>query len=156
MSHKQIFITREGLNKLKAELEYLHNIRRPQIAQQIQRAKEIGGTANNAEYDDAKNEQAFIEGRILKLETEIENAVIIDEQVSPHDSVVIGSRVTVVIQDGKEEHYTIVGSAEANPAGGKISNESPVGQALLGKRIGDEIQVSVPAGILKLKVINIE
>lgn len=153
---KEVFLTAEGLERLKAELEYLQTVRRHEVASQIQRAKEMGSTVNNAEYDDAKNQQAFVEGRILTLEKMIENATIIRAGESALDKVEPGARVTVRNQDGGEENYTIVGSAEANPSEGKISNESPVGRALLDKEVGDEVQVEVPAGVLKLTVIKIE
>ncbi|MBI2906759.1 MAG: transcription elongation factor GreA [Chloroflexi bacterium] len=155
MAQKQVFLTSEGLAKLAAELEHLQTVRRHEVAQRIQQAKELAGTANNAEYEDAKNEQAFVEGRILTLETILKNATIIPAG-KPHPNVVqIGSSVTVLAQDGEEEHYIIVGSAEANPRLGKISNESPVGRGLLGKRVGDEIEVQAPGGPLKLTVMAI-
>ncbi len=148
---KPVPLTREGLAKLEAELEYLRTVRRQQVADRIHQAKELASAQNNAEYDDAKNEQAFVEGRILTLERMIQNAVIIEE--GAHSTQVqLGSVVTVVDADGREEHYTIVGSAEARPKDGRISNESPVGRALLGKTVGDEVQVQVPAGVLRLTV----
>lgn len=156
MPQKETFLTPEGLEKLKAELENLETVRRPQVAEQIHRAKELGGTVDNAEYDDAKNEQAFVEGRILTLESMIKSATLIKEGKSPSSFVKLGSKVRVRNQDGEEEHYTIVGSAEASPSEGRISNESPVGSALLGKRVGDEVEAEAPAGTLKLKLIAIE
>jgi transcription elongation factor GreA len=156
MAQKETFLTPEGLEKLKAELEHLQSVRRPQVAEQIHKAKELGGTVDNAEYDDAKNEQAFVEGRILTLEGMIKSATLIQEEKSPSKYVKLGSKVTVRNQDGEEEQYVIVGSAEASPAEGKISNESPVGSALLGKKVGNEVEAQVPAGTLKLKVVSIE
>ena len=156
MAQKETFLTPEGLEKLKAELENLETVRRPQVAEQIHRAKELGGTVDNAEYDDAKNEQAFVEGRILTVESMIKSATLIKEEKTPSSFVKLGSKVRVRNQDGEEEHYTIVGSAEASPSDGKISNESPVGSALLGKRVGDEVEAEAPAGTLKLKLIAIE
>ena len=156
MAQKEVFLTAEGLEKLKAELEYLRTVRRQEVAEQIRLAKELGSMVNNAEYDDAKNQQAFVEGRILTLERMIKNARIIAAEDLPSDQVKLGSKVTVCNQDGEEEHYIIVGSAEANPSQGKISNESPVGQALLGKRVGESIQVQVPAGEIKLIVTEIK
>jgi transcription elongation factor GreA len=156
MVQKETFLTPEGLEKLKAELEQLQSVRRPQVAEQIHRAKELGGTVDNAEYDDAKNEQAFVEGRVLTLERMIKNATIIQEEKRPSKTVKLGSKVKVRTQDGEEEHYTIVGSAEASPGEGKISNESPVGSALMGKRMGAEVEAKVPSGTLKLKLIAIE
>lgn len=154
MTQKNLFITREGLKKLEAELEYLHSVGRQEVAGKIKRAKEMGGTENNAEYEDAKNDQAFVEGRILTLENMLKKAVIIDRE-SPTGRVALGSRVLLCNQDGKVEQFIIVGSAEANPLEGKISNESPVGQALLGRAVGDEIEVPTPAGVLKLVVMEI-
>lgn len=156
MAQKEVFLTPEGLEKLKAELDYLRSVRRQQVADQIHRAKELGGTVDNAEYDDAKNEQAFVEGRILTLEKMIKNAIIIQEEKAPSSAVKLGSKVTVRSKDGGKELYTIVGSAEANPSEGKISNESPVGHALMGKRVGDEVEVHAPVGARKLKIVAIE
>ncbi len=156
MAQKETFLTPEGLEKLKAELEHLQAVRRPQVAEQIHKAKELGGTVDNAEYDDAKNEQAFVEGRILTLEGMIKSATLIQEEKSPSKWVKLGSKVTVRNPDGEEEQYIIVGSAEASPGEGKISNESPVGSALLGKKVGNEVEAQAPAGTLKLKVVSIE
>jgi transcription elongation factor GreA len=154
MVSKPVPLTREGLAKLERELEYLRTVRRQEVAGRIHQAKELASTQNNAEYDDAKNEQAFVEGRILTLEKMIQNAVIIEEHHS--NRVELGSKVSVVTADGKEEHYTIVGSAEASPKNGRISNESPVGRALLGKSVGEEVQVQVPAGVLRLTITVID
>jgi len=156
MVQKEVFLTPEGLERLKSELEHLSSVRRQQVADQIHRAKELGGTADNAEYDDAKNEQAFVEGRILTLENLIMNAVIIEAEKSTPNKVKLGTKVTVISQDGDHEYYAIVGSAEADPSQGKISNESPAGQALLGKRVGDKAKVRAPAGTSELLVIAIE
>lgn len=155
MPEKEVFITPEGLEKLKAELNYLLTVRRPQIAEQIQKAKELGGTVDNAEYDDAKNEQAFVEGRILTLDKMIKNAVIITEGESKSGLVKLGSKVKVRNQDGEEELYTVVGSVEADPSEKKISNESPVGRALLGKKAGASVKVMTPAGEIKIKIIEV-
>src|SRR3990172_7847325 len=149
MQDKPVPLTREGLAKLEKELDYLRTVRRQEVADRIHQAKELASAQNNAEYDDAKNEQAFVEGRILTLERMIQNAVIIEEGTH-HNLVELGSIVTVVSADGREEHYTIVGSAEARPKDGRISNESPVGRALLGKTVGDEGQGQVPARLLPL------
>ncbi|MFH1484462.1 MAG: transcription elongation factor GreA [Chloroflexota bacterium] len=155
MAQKEVFLTSEGLAKLTAELEHLQTARRSEVAVRIQQAKELAGTANNAEYEEAKNEQAFVEGRILTLENMIKNATIIPAEKPPPDAVGIGSTVTVLAQDGEQEQYTIVGSAEANPKEGKISNESPVGRALLGKGIGEEVEVQAPAGPVKFTITGI-
>jgi transcription elongation factor GreA len=156
MAEKPVPLTKEGMAKLQEELDFLVTVRRPQIARRIQEAKELTSAQNNAEFDDAKNEQAFVEGRILTLERIIQNAALIDEEEAHHSSrVQLGSTVTVSNQDGHEEQYTIVGSAEANPSQGRISNESPVGRALLGKRVGDEVKANVPAGTFHFTITAI-
>ncbi len=154
MNQKKIIITQEGLAKLRSELEHLHSVQRPEVASKIKRAREMGGTENNAEYEDAKNDQAFVEGRILMLENIVKNAAVIESPASP-GVVELGDKVLIQNQDGKIEQFTIVGSTEANPIEGKISNESPVGKALLGKRIGDEVEVSTPAGVLNLLIMDV-
>jgi transcription elongation factor GreA len=154
MEKKPIYLTAAGLAKLEAELNYLRTVRRAEIANRIHQAKELADTVDNAEYDDAKNLQAFVEGRILTLERLTKNAVIIEEERAT-DSVKVGSTVTVLTPEHQEERYTIVGSIEADPSNGRISNESPVGRALLGKKVGDEVQVQTPAGTLHLTIIEI-
>ena len=149
------YLTPGGLEGLKAELDELRTSRRQLVAERIQKTKEIGGTVDNAAYDEAKNEQAFVEGRILTLDSMINNAIIILEQSEPSDVVLIGCSVTVVNQKGEKGNYTIIGSAEADPSRGKISNVSPIGSALLGKRVGDVAEVSVPAGKIKLEILEI-
>jgi transcription elongation factor GreA len=150
---KAQYLSREGLDKLRTELTELVEVRRPEIAVRIHDAKEHGDITENAEYEEAKNEQAFIEGRIAQLEALIKNATIIDENHST-DHVQIGSTVTVNGDSGKET-FTIVGSAEARPSEGRISNESPVGRALLGKKKGDSVVVSVPAGDFSYTIVRI-
>jgi transcription elongation factor GreA len=150
------YLTAEGLASLKSELEQLRTVRRQLVAERIQKAKEIGGTVDNAEYDEAKNEQAFIEGRILTIDNLINNAVIISEKSGPSDVVRIGSTVTIANEKGQREKYTIMGSTEADPAHGKISNMSPIGKSLLGKSVGDVAEVSVPAGKIKLEIKKIQ
>jgi len=154
MGQKKILITGEGLTKLQSELDHLLSVRRQEIADKIKRAREMGGTENNAEYEDAKNEQAFVEGRILMLENIVKNATVIESPAMP-GTVEMGDKVLIQNQDGKIEQFTIVGSAEASPVDGKISNESPVGKALLGKKIGDEVEVKTPAGLLKLLIMDV-
>jgi transcription elongation factor GreA len=154
MSQKKILITQEGLAKLQSELEHLLSVRRQDIADKIKRAREKGGTENNAEYEDAKNEQAFVEGRILTLENIVNKATVI-ESPALLGVVEVGDKVLIQNQDGKIEQFTIVGSAEASPVEGKISNESPVGKALLGKKIGDEVEVATPAGIIRLLIMDV-
>jgi transcription elongation factor GreA len=156
MPEQQVLLTQEGLAKLEHELEHLKTVRRPQVAERIRESKELASTQNNAEYDDAKNEQAFVEGRILTLEKLIQSATVIDEEEAHHaNRVQIGSTVSVVGGDHKTQKFTIVGAPEADPKSGKISNESPVGRALLGKRVGDEVQVSAPKGIMRFTVSKI-
>jgi transcription elongation factor GreA len=153
MNNKPTYISKDGLEKLRHELEEMVSIRRPEIAQRIHDAKEHGDLSENAEYEDAKNEQAFVEGRIQTLEALIKNATIIDEHHS-NDHVQIGSTVKVAGPDGSQS-FTIVGSTEAKPAEGRISNESPVGRALLGKKKGENVTVTVPAGDLDYKIVSI-
>ena len=155
MAEKPIFLTPEGRTKLEAELEQLKTVRRAQVAERIHSAKEEGDIMENSAYDEAKNEQAFVEGRIMTVEQMLKNAVMIDK-TRASDSVGIGSYVTVVERgDDDDEMYQIVGSAEADPTRGRISNESPVGRALLGKRVGEEVQVKIPDGVRHLKVTEI-
>lgn len=154
MTQKEIRITKEGLENLESELEHLTTTGRPEIAEKIKRAREMGGTENNAEYDDAKNEQAFVEGRILTLENTIWNASVIESPAVP-GVVELGNKVLIQNQDGKIEQYIIVGSTEANPVEGKISDESPVGRVLLGKKNGDTVEVTTPAGLLKLLIMEV-
>ncbi|MGD0766260.1 MAG: transcription elongation factor GreA [Dehalococcoidia bacterium] len=156
MPDKPVPLTKEGLAKLEKELDYLRSVRRQEVAARIHAAKELASTQNNAEYEDAKNDQAFVEGRILTLEKIIQNAEIINEEEAHRSKKVqLGSKVTVLTPKGTKETYTIVGSAEAEPKEGRISNESPVGQALLGKGVGDAIQVQVPAGAIRLTITGI-
>ncbi|MCL0044481.1 transcription elongation factor GreA [Dehalococcoidia bacterium] len=156
MPRRQTLLTPEGLRKLILELESLRASGRQEIAQRIQRAKELGGSVDNAEYDEAKNEQAFVEGRILTLETMTKNAVLIPDD-RPHSELVeVGSAVTIVKGSGNSEQYVIVGSSEADPAQGRISNESPVGKALLGHRVGEETEVATPSGVIKFSITKVE
>lgn len=154
MSSDRTFLTRDGLKKLEEELEFLRTTRRAQVAERLHNAQEDGELIENAEYEDAKNEQAFVEGRILTLETMLSNAVIIDEHGS-NDIVALGCRVTIKESGNGSEEYLLVGAAEANPREGRISNESPLGRALLGRRVGDEVKVQAPAGALSFRVVKI-
>lgn len=154
MAGKPVPLTKEGMEKLQKELDHLLTVRRAEVAQRIHDEKELVGAQNTPEYEDARNEQAFVEGRIQELEEILQNAVVI-EATHDHQRVGLGSTVTVRNQDGKRVDYTIVGSAEADPKGGRISNESPVGMALLGKTVGDEVQVKAPAGVLRWSVVEI-
>ncbi len=153
MNNKPTYISKDGLEKLRQELDEMVSVRRPEVAGRIHDAKEHGDLSENAEYEDAKNEQAFVEGRIQTVEALIKNATLIDEHHSK-DFVQIGSTVTVKGPDG-EESFTIVGSTEARPTEGRISNESPVGRALLGRKKGDKITVRVPAGDISYAVLAI-
>ena len=156
MSEHTIYLTSDGLKKLEQELEYLRTVRRQEIAQRLRAALEEEDTLENAEYDDAKNEQAFVEGRILTLENMLKNAVIIEEGKAS-DEVRVGSQVTVMeVGSNSKETYRLVGSAEADPIQGRISNESPLGRALLGHRVGDEVVVEAPAGTLRFRIVAIE
>ncbi|HUR16209.1 MAG TPA: transcription elongation factor GreA [Candidatus Limnocylindrales bacterium] len=153
MNNKPAYLSKEGLEQLREELEQLVNVKRAEVASRIHEAKEHGDISENAEYEDAKNEQAFVEGRIQSLSALIKNAVVIAEKHST-THVQIGSTVDLQSSDGKES-FTIVGSTEAAPAQGRISNESPVGKALLGRKKGDTIVVTVPAGDQTYKILSI-
>lgn len=153
---KEILLTQEGYQKLEDELEILKTVRRREVADRIKVAISFGDISENAEYDEAKNEQAQVEERIIKLESMIRRAVIIDESKIDSNVVTIGSIVKVNDMDFEEEvEYTIVGSAEADPMNFKISNESPVGSALIGKKVGDVVEVAVPSGVSKFEVLEI-
>ena len=154
---KEILLTQEGYAKLEEEVEYLKAVKRREVADRIKVAISFGDISENAEYDEAKNEQAQMEERILKLENMIRNAVIIDESKIDVNIVTIGSIVKVNdIEFGEQVEYTIVGSAEADPYEGRISNESPVGKALLGKTVGVVVDVHVPDGTAKFEILEIK
>ncbi len=150
---KPVYVSKDGLHKLETELEHLRTVRRREVAERIRAAMEFGDYSENSELEDAKNEQAFLEGRIMTLEQMVKNAVVIDEN-GHHELVELGSHV-VVESEGLRETYTIVGSAEANPAAGRISNESPVGRALLGHKAGELVRASVPIGVVELKILAV-
>jgi transcription elongation factor GreA len=154
--NKDIILTEEGYNEIKKELDYLRGEARNQIAEKIKNAREYGDLSENAEYEDAKNEQAFLEGKILELERKLSNAKVAKK--TKKDGVVnIGSRVLVLdTQYNEELTYTILGSGEGDPDNGKISNESPLGSALIGKKAGDSVEFSTPNGIVVFKVISVE
>ena len=152
---QQEYLTPEGLKKLEEELEYLKTVRRAEVAERLHNAMAEGEVEENPEYEDAKNEQAFVEGRILELEAILANAVVIENK-GPANEVRLGSRVTIVdLETGNKEQYLIVGSAEADPQNGRISCESPVGRALLGHKVNDVVVVQAPQGQLKFKVAQI-
>ena len=150
---KPQYVSAEGLKKLQAELEELRTTKRTEVAERIHAAMEFGDFTENSELEQAKNDQAFLEGRIMTLEQMIKNAQVIDEKAR-HDLVEVGSKVTVEA-DGHKEQYVIVGSAEAAPSDGKISNESPVGRALMGHRPGETVKMSVPAGTIEMKILAV-
>ena len=153
---KKFIMTYEGVKKLEEELEYLKTVKRKEITEKIKVALGYGDLSENSEYDEAKNDQAFTEGRIIQLENMLKNAVVVDENEIPKDKVSVGSIVKVMDYEFDEEvEYTIVGSAEADPMNFKISNESPVGSALIGKKVGDVVEVAVPSGMSKFEVLEI-
>jgi transcription elongation factor GreA len=158
MVEEASFLTAEGYKKLQEELEHLKTVRRQEVAQRIRIAKEEGDISENAGYDQAKEEQAFLEGRIMTLEQLLRTAVIIEEN-GPADQVRVGSRVTVVeIEDSRRsppETYRIVGSTEADPSSGRISNESPLGEALIGRSVGEQVAVSAPGGKARFEIMSI-
>ncbi|KXO14806.1 transcription elongation factor GreA [Peptoniphilus sp. GNH] len=156
MVDKDIFFTREGLEKIESEIEHLKTVRRAEVAERIRVALGYGDLSENAEYDEAKNEQAQVEERIAKLENMVRKAQIIDEEALTKDQVNIGSRVEVKdMSDGEIFEYTIVGSVESDPLAGKISNESPVGSKLIGAKIGEIVEIEVPDGIIKYEIVGI-
>ena len=156
---KHVVVTREGLQRMKEELEYKETTEKMKVAEQLKVAISYGDLSENAEYDAAKNDQAVLEQRITELKAMIENAVVVDESKISTDVVGFGTRVTIVYEDepDDEETYTIVGTSESDPANGKLSNESPVGHALIGKRVGDgeTVTAQTPGGPLRIKVIEI-
>ncbi|MFC4600615.1 transcription elongation factor GreA [Cohnella hongkongensis] len=157
MSDKEVLLTQDGLKRLEDELENLKSVKRREVAERIKVAIGYGDISENSEYEDAKNEQAFIEGRIITLEKMLRNARIINSEEIDLETVSIGS--TVVVEDleyGDTMEYTIVGTAESDPLNNKISNESPVGKAIIGKKKGTVVEVSVPAGIIQYKIVDIK
>lgn len=153
---KKYVMTYEGLKKLEEELEYLKTTKRKEITEKIKVALSFGDLSENSEYDEAKNDQAFLEGRIIQLENMLKNASIVDESDIPKDKVSVGNLVRVKDFEFDEEvNFLIVGSAEADPLENKISNESPIGSALIGKKVGETVEVQVPDGINKFKILEI-
>jgi transcription elongation factor GreA len=156
MADNETLLTLEGLKKMEEELEQLKTVRRKEVAARIRQAIEFGDISENSEYEDAKNEQAFIEGSILNLEKKLRSAKVIDESDVNVSVVSIGSTVKILNVDTQDEYeYTIVGSVEADPSAAKISNESPIGKGILGVAVGQTVDVTVPAGTLHLKVLSI-
>ena len=153
---KQVVLTYEGLEKLETELELLKTVKRKEVAEKIKQALAFGDLSENSEYDEAKNEQAQMEARIVQIEKMLKNAKVIDDDDVSTDIVTLGSKVKIFDEEFKEEIvYVIVGSTEANPMEFKISDESPVGSALLGKAVGDIAEAAVPMGTIKFKILDI-
>ena len=156
MSEKRHVMTYEGLKKLEQELEYLKTVKRKEITEKIKVALGYGDLSENSEYDEAKNDQAFTEGRILQLENMFKNAEVVDESEISTEKVSVGAIVKVKDYEFDEEiEYSIVGSAEADPMNNKISNESPVGEALIGKKVGEVVEVTIPGGTAKFEILGI-
>jgi transcription elongation factor GreA len=156
MNSKQVILTYEGLRKLEEELEHHKRVKRREVAERIKHALSFGDISENSEYDEAKNEQAHIESRIAHLETILKNAKVIDDDEISAEKVSIGSKVKIFYMDTQEElSYHIVGSTEADPSRQKISNESPVGSALMDKKAGEVVEVIIPDGKLEIKILEI-
>lgn len=156
MNEEPVYLTPEGLENLKEELDELVNVRRPELAKRLRRAIQQGDLSENADYIQGKEEQGFLEGRVQQIEAMLRNAVIIEDQGAT-DEVRLGSHVTVLEEGGSEsELYHLVGSAEADPLNGKISKASPLGQALLGAKVGDTVAIEAPAGEIRFEVVSIE
>ncbi|SDM21256.1 transcription elongation factor GreA [Bacillus sp. OK048] len=158
MAIEKIFpMTQAGKDKLMQELDHLKSVKRKEVVERIKIARSFGDLSENSEYDSAKEEQAFVEGRITTLENMIRNAKIIEEGDMATDSVTLGRSVTFVeLPDGDEETYTIVGSAEADPFEGKISNDSPIAKSLLGKKVGNQVSVQTPGGEMSVRIVSIK
>ncbi|MGM8214196.1 transcription elongation factor GreA [Bacillaceae bacterium W0354] len=153
---KSYYMTVEGKEKLEKELEELKTVRRPEVVERIKVARSFGDLSENSEYDAAKDEQAFVESKIAQLEKMIRNAVIIESDGESSDVVQLGKTVKFVeLPDGDEEEYQIVGSAEADPFDGKISNDSPMARSLLGKKVGEKVNVHTPGGEIEVKIIEV-
>lgn len=157
VTEKQYPMTKEGKEKIEQELEQLKTVKRKEVVERIKIARSFGDLSENSEYDSAKEEQAFVEGRIALLEKMLRNALIIDDSQGTEDIVTLGKSVTFIeLPDGEEETYTIVGSVEADPFEGKISNDSPIAKSLLGKKVGDEVTVQTPGGDLTVRIIEVK
>ncbi|MFK4997617.1 transcription elongation factor GreA [Bacillus sp. N9] len=157
MATEKVFpMTEAGKEKLEQELEHLKSVKRKEVVERIKIARSFGDLSENSEYDSAKEEQAFVEGRITTLENMIRNAKIIKEDELNSDTVTLGKTVTFIeLPDGDEETYTIVGSAEADPFEGKISNDSPIAKSLLGHKVGQEVNVQTPGGEMRVRLLTI-
>ncbi|MDX6535201.1 MAG: transcription elongation factor GreA [Gaiellales bacterium] len=154
---KDVILTQNGYEKVKAEVEQLETVKRREVADRIKAAREFGDISENSEYDDAKNEQALLESRIARLKEQLRAARVIDTSDIPKDVVSVGSKVKVkYVDDGETDEYQIVGSAEADPSNNRLSNESPVGKAVLGHKKGDVVDVAAPSGSIKLQIVSIK
>ena len=154
MDERPVLLTKDGLRQLEGELDQLVQVRRAEIAERIRHARDFGDISENAEYTEAKNEQSLVEGRIQTLEVMIRNAVLIEDEPREAGVVTVGASVTVSDEDG-DETFAIVGAAEADPLRGRISNESPLGRALLGHRAGDEVEWTSPSGISRVRIRSV-
>jgi len=153
---RDIILTKQGLDNLEEQLEYLKSVRREEIAEQIKVARAFGDISENAEYDEAKNEQARIEGEIMTIENMLRHAIVVNDDAIGTDSVTVGSKVKVLdLEYNEEMEYSLVGSAEASPMEMKISNESPVGTAIIGHKVGEVVEVEAPGGVIKLQILEI-
>lgn len=153
----QVMLTEEGFEKLESELDYLENEKRREVAKRIKVAREFGDISENSEYDDAKNEQAFVEGRIKEIKNMLNNAHVVKDEDITDKKVNLGTQVMLHDLDSDEKiRYTLVGSAEADPLNHKISNESPIGKAILGHAIGDQVKVDTPSGEVEYEIISIK
>ncbi len=153
---KEVILTKQGLDNLEEQLEFLKSVRRQEISEQIKVARAFGDISENAEYDEAKNEQARIEGEIMSIESTLRHAVVVNDDAIDVNFVNIGSKVKVLdIEYNETMEYYVVGSAEASPMELKISNESPVGSALLGHCVGDIVEADAPAGLIKMQILEI-
>lgn len=154
---KQYPMTKEGKEKIVQELEQLKTVKRKEVVERIKIARSFGDLSENSEYDSAKEEQAFVEGRIALLEKMLRNAVIIEDTGENQDTVSLGKTFTFIeLPDGEEESYTIVGSAEADPFEGKISNDSPIAKSVMGKKVGDQVSVQTPGGEISVKIVAVK
>ncbi len=154
MEERPVLLTKVGLHQLEEELEQLVTVRRGEVAERIRQARDFGDISENAEYTEAKNEQSLVEGRIATLEAMIRNAVLIEDAPRAPGIVAVGAKVTVGLEDG-DETYSIVGAAEADPLHGRISNESPLGRALMGHRAGEEVEWTSPIGTSRVRILAV-
>lgn len=156
MVEREIVLSPEGLKKLEAELDYLKTVRRREVAERIKVARQFGDLGENSEYDDAKNEQAFVEGRIAELENLLRYARVLNRETIDPEKVGLGSRVTLRdMETGEEFQYTIVSSAEADPADGRISDQSPVGRSVMGQKVGTVVEVNAPLGRFRYEIVGL-